>query len=80
MKKTAKVFIIIGMIVGFWMVVPIIIGAKNLKRIANDEPLTVGSKVIILLFVSTIAGIILLCDRSDDARLAAMAGQQTNRP
>lgn len=67
MKKVARVFIIIGMIFGFWMVFPIIIGKKNLHRIDNNIPLTVKNKVIVLLFVNTLAGIFLLCDHSDEA-------------
>ena len=67
MKKVAKIFLIIGMICGCWMVFPIVIGAKNLRRINSNTPLTVKNKVIVLLFVNTVAGILLLCDHSDDA-------------
>ena len=67
MKKVAKIFIIIGMICGCWLIFPIILGAKNLRRINNNIPISVHNKIMVLLFVNTVAGILLLCDHSDDA-------------
>ena len=59
MKTAAKVFIIIGMIVGFWSILPLIFGFSALKKIKNDE-VTVGTGVLTLIFVNVIAGILLL--------------------
>ncbi len=60
MKTVAKVFIIIGMIAGCWTVLPLVFGLIVLKKLKNDE-LTTGWKVVTLLFVNTVAGILLLC-------------------
>ena len=59
MKTAAKIFIIIGMIVGFWSILPLIFGFSALKKIKNDE-VTVGTGVLTLIFVNVIAGILLL--------------------
>ena len=62
MKTVAKVFMIIGMICGFWTILPLIFGAIGLKKLKNGE-MTTGWKVLILIFVNVIAGILLLCDK-----------------
>ena len=66
MKTAAKVFIIIGMIVGFWTILPLIFGGIALSKMKKNE-LTTGWKVCVLLFVSLIGGIILLCMPKDAA-------------
>ncbi len=53
---------IIGMVCGFWTVLPLIFGIIGLKKLNNGEK-TTGWKVMILLFVNVIAGILLLCDK-----------------
>lgn len=62
MKTAAKVFIIIGMVTGFWTIVPIIVGAIALNKLASatkkDE--LVGIGVCTLLFCSMIGGIFML--------------------
>lgn len=60
MKVAAKVFTIIGMIVGFWYILPIIFGAITLKKLNTGE-MSTGWKVCVLLFVNIVAGILLLC-------------------
>lgn len=62
MKTAAKVFIIIGMIVGFWYVLPLIFGGIALKKMKTNS-LTTGNKICVLLFCNLIAGILLLCDK-----------------
>jgi hypothetical protein len=62
MKTVAKVFMIIGMVCGFWTILPLIFGIIGLKKLNNGE-MTTGWKVMILLFVNVIAGILLLCDK-----------------
>ena len=70
MKVAAKIFIIIGMIVGFWMILPIIFGAITLKKLGNGT-LTTGWKVVCLIFVSLLGGIFLLCSKDTDYALNA---------
>ncbi len=60
MKTAAKVFIIIGMITGFWTILPLIFGGIALSKMSKNQ-LTTGWKICVLLFVNLIAGIILLC-------------------
>ena len=59
MKTVAKVFTIIGMITGFWSILPLIFGAIALKKLKNDQ-VTVGTGVCTLLFVNVVAGIMML--------------------
>lgn len=70
MKTAAKVFIIIGMIVGCWTILPIIFGAIALSKMKKNE-LTTGWKVCVLLFVNMIAGILLLCMPNEEVAPAA---------
>ncbi len=65
MKTAAKVFIIIGMICGFWMILPIIFGAIALKKMKAGKP-SVGFSVCVLIFCSTLGGIFLLCSRASE--------------
>ena len=61
MKTAAKVFIIIGMIVGCWTILPLIFGFIALNKMKKNEMKT-GWKIVTLIFVSLIGGILLLCD------------------
>ena len=67
-KKTAKIFMIIGcVIMGFWPIslawtLPMTLNYCN--KLRTGEQVTTGFKVCTLLFVSLIAGILMLC--SDD--------------
>lgn len=58
MKTAVKILCIIGMICGFWCILPLIFGIKMVKKINNNQPLTTGDKVCTLLFVSTLGGIL----------------------
>lgn len=58
MKKAIRIFTIIGMVCGFWFVLPIIFGNKLLKKLDNNQELTTADKVITLLLVNTVAGIL----------------------
>ena len=60
MKTAAKVFIIIGMICQFYLILPLIFGFIALSKMKKNE-LTIGWKVCTLIFVNIIAGILLLC-------------------
>ncbi len=65
MKTAAKVFIIIGMIVGFWMILPLIFGGIALSQMKTQKPST-GISVCVLLFCSLIGGILLLVSKEED--------------
>ena len=64
MKTAAKVFIIIGMVVGFWMILPLVFGILALKKLntATSKSELVGMGICTLLFVNIIGGILMLCD------------------
>ena len=65
MKTAAKVFIIIGMIVGFWYVLPLIFGIIALKKMKKGKP-SVGFSVCVLIFCSLLGGIFLLCSKEEE--------------
>ena len=65
----SKIFLILGCIVQGWLLIPLAwclpITIAVCNRMKNNEPVGVGFKVCVLIFVSVIGGILLLC-RSDD--------------
>ena len=65
MKVAAKVFIIIGMIVGCWMILPLIFGGIALSKMKTEKPST-GMCICVLLFCSLLGGIFLLCSDASD--------------
>lgn len=69
MKTVAKVFIILGMIFQFFLIYPIILGAivlKKMKTAQKADDLSIGWKIVTLLFVNIIAGIVLLVMKDSD--------------
>ncbi len=68
MKSAAKIFIIIGMCVGFLAIVPLVLGIIALKRLdaakKHSDLVTIG--ILTLLFCSIVGGILLLCLNDDD--------------
>ncbi len=68
MKTAAKVFIILGMVVQCILIYPIIVGVLALKKLKTattvDELKTMS--ILTLLFVNTIAGILMLCMKDGD--------------
>ncbi len=68
MKSAAKVFIIIGMILMFFLVFPVVVGFIALKRI--DEATSVSElktiSILTLIFCSTIGGILMLSMKDED--------------
>ncbi len=69
MKTVAKVFIIIGMVCGFWYILPLVFGIlalKHLKTAKSAEEFPMWLKVCTLLFCSLISGIILLIMKDAD--------------
>ena len=65
MKTAAKVFIIIGMICGCWMILPLIFGGIALGQMKTQKPST-GICVCVLLFCSLLGGIFLLCSKDEE--------------
>lgn len=61
-----KVLMIIGTVVQGFSLIPLAwcipMTISYFRKIDNDEKISVGFKVCTLLFVNTIAGIIMLCD------------------
>lgn len=68
MKKAAKVFLVIGMILSFYIVVSIIFGIITIKRInsARDKSELVGWGIVSIFFVSVLGGIFTLCIRQEE--------------
>lgn len=62
MKQIAKIFTIIGMVCGCWMILPLIFGIIHLKKM-NEGTMTTTDKVLNLIFVNMISGILLLIDK-----------------
>lgn len=68
MKTAAKVFIIIGMIVGALAILPLIFGGitlSKMKTATSKSDLTVWA-ILTLLFCSMLGGIFLLCCKDED--------------
>ena len=68
LKTVAKVFMIIGTVITslFGFFIPLAwclpMTLSYCKKIKNGEPISVGFKVCSLIFVNTVAGILMLCD------------------
>ena len=66
-ENGAKIFMIISTVVlGFYLIplawcIPMTI--SYFKKVQNNEPVSTGFKVCSLLFVNTVAGILMLCDK-----------------
>lgn len=63
MKTAAQVFIIIGMVCGFWVILPLIFGGIALSQMSKGQRPSTGISVCVLLFCNMIGGILLLCAR-----------------
>ena len=77
MKTAAKVFTIIGMIFGFILIIPLIVGILSLNKIdsaQNKDELTVLG-FLNILFCSFLGGIFMLC--ISDAELKKNNTQST---
>ena len=66
MKTAAQVFIIIGMVCGFWVILPLIFGGIALSQMSKGQRPSTGMSVCVLLFCSFIGGILLLCAKDED--------------
>lgn len=78
MKTAAKVFIILGMIFGFYLIFPIVIGAITLKKLKTatkkDDVKTWG--IVSLIFCNIIGGILILCLQDSDFAPTEVAAAQ----
>lgn len=66
MKTVAQVFIIIGMVCGFWVILPLIFGGIALSQMSKGQRPSTGISVCVLLFCNMIGGILLLCAKDED--------------
>ena len=68
MQTVAKVFIIIGMVVGFWSILPLIFGIIALKKLktATKKDDLVVTAVLTLLFCNILGGIFMLLIKDED--------------
>ena len=68
MKQLAKIFIILGMVVGFWAIIPLIVGIPPLKRLDTSKTREeLGSyPILVLLFVNIVAGIVMFVMKDED--------------
>lgn len=66
----SKIFLILGCIAQGWLLIPLAwclpITISVCNRMKRNEPVGTGLKVCSLLFVNTIAGILLLCRSEKD--------------
>lgn len=88
MKTLAKVFIIIGMIVGCYLIVPLIVGIVALVKMKKQKP-SILLSIVVLIFCSLIGGIFLLLSKEEEyvpapvpapAPVAAPADQENVPP
>ena len=80
MKTAAKVFIVLGMIFGFILILPIIFGALSISKInsATQKSELVGLGVCTLLFCSLLGGIFMLCIPESELQPATANSAPTN--
>lgn len=68
MLRIAKAFIILGMICGFFLIFPFVIGLLTLKKMKKatkiDELQLYG--ILNIIFVSAVSGILLLVAKQED--------------
>jgi len=69
MKTAAKVFLIIGMVIKFWLIIPLVIGILAFKKLnvaKTKEELGIAYPILVILFVDIIAGILMLLMKDQD--------------
>lgn len=57
MKTAAQVFIIIGMVCGFWVILPLIFGGIALSQMSKGQRPSTGISVCVLLFCSFVGAV-----------------------
>ncbi len=80
MKTAAKVFIILGMIVGALGIIPLVIGAITLNKMkaatCKADVQTWG--ILSLIFCSLLGGIFLLCCKDEDFQDGEVVERRTS--
>ena len=68
MRKAAKTFLIIGMILTFYLIFPIIVGAHAIKRLETARTVDDlrGYGIASIICVSVLGGIFMLCVRQEE--------------
>lgn len=68
MKKIAKILIIIGMALEWFLIYPVVLGICAIKKLeaAKFKGDLVGWSIITLVFVNPVAGILMLTLRDED--------------
>ena len=68
MKKITKILIIVGMVVSWFLIYPVVLGICAIKKLetAKFKNDLVGWAVITLVFVNPVAGILMLTLRDED--------------
>ncbi len=68
MKTVAKVFIILSMVFGFWMIVPLVVGIIALNKLdsATKKSELTAIAICTLIFCNIISGIVMLCMSDKD--------------
>ena len=66
MSTVIKIFLILGCIAQGWMLIPLAwcipMTVSYFGKVKNHEKMGMGFKICTLLFVSVVAGILMLCD------------------
>ena len=65
MKTLAKVFVIIGMVLGFWCILPLVFGIITLNKMKTEKP-SVVLCVLDIFFISPLAGLFLLLSKPEE--------------
>ena len=65
LKLIIKIFMIFGCITFGWLLIPLLwlipLTAGVFNKFKTGEPISVGTKICVLLFVNVVAGVCLLC-------------------
>lgn len=75
LKTVAKIFMLIGCVLSaFLYLVPLCwtipMTVYYWKAVKNNTPVSTAFKICSLIFVNVVAGILMLCDHSDDKKVA----------
>ena len=66
LKNIAKIFMIIATVMSGVWILPLAwclpMTLYYYKKVENHEPVSIGFKICTLLFVSTVSGVLMLCD------------------
>jgi hypothetical protein len=72
MKQAAKIFIWLSIVLGFWVILPVVFGLPALKKLDTSKTTAElgSSPILVLLFVNVIAGILMLVMKDADLQAA----------